>query len=86
MGTLSIASSGFTAPRPNGSRSTTISDADFDRLIAWARAKTAPAGSDARAAGQVLTDFIVSEFNAWKDAVEGFDQPSRPGKTTFTVT
>lgn len=87
MGTITITSAGFTAPRPNGSRATTISDADYDRLIAWARAKTfTPPGPDTRTDGQVLTAFIIAEYNAWKDAVEAFDQPVRPNKTSFTVT
>jgi hypothetical protein len=69
MGTITITSAGF-AGGPNGARAGTMSDADFARLIAWARSRTAPVGVDARTNGQVLNDFIVAEWQAWKDAIQ----------------
>lgn len=77
MGTVTISTAGFTAPRPNGSRSGTMTDADYDRFIAWARARTAPAGVDSRTAGQVLLDFVAAEWTAWKNAVQQYElQPA----------
>ena len=73
MGTITITTAGFTSPRPNGTKSGTMTDADYDRFIAWARARTAPAGVDSRTAGQVLIDFVTAEWQAWKNAVQQFE-------------
>lgn len=76
MGTLTMTTAGFGggATTPNGSRAATMSDADFIRLIAWAKIRTAPPGVDSRTSGQVLNDFIGAEWVAWRDAIQNFER------------
>ena len=90
MGTITITSAGFTAPRPNGSRAGTITDADYDRFIAWARARTftptTVAPTDTRTPGQVLADFVAAEWNAWMDAVQVYERPTPTTATRINIT
>jgi hypothetical protein len=51
-----------------------MTDVDYDRFIAWARARTVTVVPDTRTAGQVLIDFVQSEWQAWKDAVQTFER------------
>lgn len=89
MGTITITSASFgggAGTTPNGSRSGTLSDADFVRLIAWARARTIASVPDTRTAGQVLTDFIAAEWQAWKDGIQTFERQPPTNPTPITIT
>jgi hypothetical protein len=74
MGTITITAAGF-GGGPNGNRVGTLSDTDYARLIAWARARTKPNGADVRTDAQVLSDFVGAEWQAWKDAIAVFERP-----------
>jgi len=78
MGTITISAAGF-AGGPNGSRAGTMNDADYARLIAWARARTRVSGPpglvppDNRTDAQVLGDFVAAEWATWIAGIQQYE-------------
>jgi hypothetical protein len=85
MGTITITAAGF-GTGPNGNRAGTLSDADYVRLIAWARVRTRTTLPDVRTDAQVLSDFVGAEWKAWKDAIKAFERvvPTEPTEISIS--